>query len=66
MICWDRGRPARNAPQARRFLLFVGDFRASRSLRAGRPQSQQITCPKSADDNFSNPIPFWLLRAFQN
>ena len=45
VIVWDRGRPARNAPQARSFsgtaaLKYI--FRASRSLRAGRLRSQTI------------------------
>ncbi len=36
---WDRGRPARTAPQARS-LFQTKLFRASRSVRAGRPRSQ--------------------------
>jgi len=46
VIGWDRGRPARNAPQARRFFdcrCLSIHFCTSRSLRAGRPRSQQIT-----------------------
>jgi hypothetical protein len=42
LIGWDRGRPARNAPQARQFSL-LPNFGASRSLRAGRPRPQPIT-----------------------
>ena len=37
MIFWDRGRPARNAPKARRLLEAVPNFFALRvDLRAGR------------------------------
>ena len=44
VILWERGRPAANAPQARMFIRSGAiRFRASRSLRAGRPRSQQIT-----------------------
>ena len=38
---WNRGRPARNAPQARSPKA----FRASRSFRAGRPRSHQTPAP---------------------
>jgi hypothetical protein len=42
---WERGRLARNAPQARNLGSWVSiHFRASRSLRAGRPRSQFGSC----------------------
>ena len=41
VICWDRGRPARKRAD-RRAIFQNQSFRASRSLRAGRPRSQQI------------------------
>jgi len=40
VTCWDRGRPRPQTRGQARSLLPAG-FRASRSLRAGRPRSQQ-------------------------
>jgi len=43
VIGWDRGRPARNAPQARSLLASRIRFALRAPLRAGRPRSQPIT-----------------------
>jgi hypothetical protein len=44
VICWDRGRPARNEREARNISwLLQTTLRPAVRLRAGRPQSQPIT-----------------------
>jgi len=45
VIVWDRGRPARNAPQARSLSEVMSQtiFALRAHLRAGRPRSQTIT-----------------------
>jgi len=40
VICWDRGRPARNEREARTDFL-QKTARLTARLRAGRPRSQQ-------------------------
>jgi len=42
--CWDRGRPARNEREARKWIRSTAKkLRACGALRAGRPRSQKIT-----------------------
>jgi len=44
VICWDRGRHARNEREARkRIVLLRENLRACGALRAGRPRTKQIT-----------------------
>jgi hypothetical protein len=38
VVCWDRGRPARNEREAKRFYL--KELRACGAVRVGRPCSQ--------------------------
>ena len=50
VICWDRGRPARNEREARKSTArseFKSCAPAARCGR-GRPGSKQITCARSA------------------
>jgi len=57
VIGWDRGRPARDAPQARRSLTLLSQFvfALRAHLRAGRPRSQPITWVLSANAGIIPP-----------